>query len=364
MKRNLTSAFSTRALTEQEDIINGCVDGFVEKLGSMEGAKTKGLNMTKWYEMISFDILGEMAFGESFHAVEDEEPHFWSRLIVSHLFFITVLDNLARYPFCVTLGKWILPQVTTAVRDRHSGYTRKKVQKRLETESSRKDFLTTLVEKVKSGEVDKEEMTAHVSTLVIAGGETVFVFMAVVTYYVLQTPEAYDKLKKEIRGAFANYSDINNAAVQRLPYLQAVISEGLRIIPPGSQGLPRISPGMYVDGVWVPKGVEMYTSAWSVTHDEQYFHEPFKFKPERWIDPDCTDVKEASQPFSLGPRGCIGRNFAWVEMNLILAKMHFAYDMELVDKTLDYEGQCRLHMMWQKPDLYVRFLKRESGGAD
>lgn len=53
----------------------------------------------------------------------------------------------------------------------------------------------------------------------------------------------------------------------------------------------------------------MYTSAWTVTHTEKYWHEPFAFKPERWIDKDCKDVKEASQPFSLGPRGCLGRKY-------------------------------------------------------
>lgn len=71
MKRNLTAAFSTRALAEQEDIIDGCVDGFVDRIAETAKSADGGLNMTKWYEMISFDILGEMAFGESFHAVQD-----------------------------------------------------------------------------------------------------------------------------------------------------------------------------------------------------------------------------------------------------------------------------------------------------
>jgi hypothetical protein len=71
MRKNLSAAFSTRALMEQEDIVNNCVDKFVEKIGSMKESTGKGLNMTKWYEMVSFDILGEMAFGESFHAVEN-----------------------------------------------------------------------------------------------------------------------------------------------------------------------------------------------------------------------------------------------------------------------------------------------------
>ena len=80
MKRNLTAAFSTRALLEQESIIGNCIDDFVTKVGEANSKLPQGLNMTKWYEMLSFDILGEMAFGESFHAVEsgtlDSAPAF------------------------------------------------------------------------------------------------------------------------------------------------------------------------------------------------------------------------------------------------------------------------------------------------
>lgn len=97
MKRFLAPAFSTKALSEQEDIVQSCVDAFVAKLGTVEGMND-GLNMTVWYEMIAFDILGEMAFGESFRCIENGEPHFWQQMIAKHLFFITVVDNLRRYP--------------------------------------------------------------------------------------------------------------------------------------------------------------------------------------------------------------------------------------------------------------------------
>lgn len=161
----------------------------------------------------------------------------------------------------------------------------------------------------------------------IAGGETVATFLAATTFYLLRDDSVYQKLKAEIRGQFTTYKEINCATAQNLPYLQAVISEGLRIYPPGSQGFPRTSPGASIDGIWIPAGVgilfldnrphstnrlyalqtEVYTSAWTVTHDEANFHDPHSFKPERWTDPDCADVKEASQPFSLGPRACLGR---------------------------------------------------------
>jgi hypothetical protein len=58
-----------------------------------------------------------------------------------------------------------------------------------------------------------------------------------------------------------------------------------------------------------PTQTEVYTSAWSVTHSEKYFSEPMAFKPERWLDSETEDVREASQPFSLGTRGCLGQKY-------------------------------------------------------
>lgn len=95
----------------------------------------------------------------------------------------------------------------------------------------------------------------------IAGGETVATFLAGTTYYLLKYREngVWDKLCQEVRDHFKTYEEINSASAQQLQYLQAVISEGLRIYPPGSQGFPRISPGTDVDGHWVPPGVSQAT---------------------------------------------------------------------------------------------------------
>ena len=71
MRRSLSSAFSTKALLEQERIVAGNIDAFITKLGRLGGPKTKGLDMSKWYEMSAFDILGDMAFGESFHCIDN-----------------------------------------------------------------------------------------------------------------------------------------------------------------------------------------------------------------------------------------------------------------------------------------------------
>lgn len=66
----LSPAFSQRSLLEQESIIGSVIDQFVQTIGEKAPPDSNGINMTKWYEMSSFDILGEMAFGESFHSLE------------------------------------------------------------------------------------------------------------------------------------------------------------------------------------------------------------------------------------------------------------------------------------------------------
>ncbi len=70
MRRLVSAAFSTKSLLEQEDIVSKTIDKFIDRIGEAGHMGTEGINMTKWYEMIAFDILGEMAFGESFGAVE------------------------------------------------------------------------------------------------------------------------------------------------------------------------------------------------------------------------------------------------------------------------------------------------------
>ena len=71
MLRNLAPAFSTRALLDQEAIINRCVDLFIETIKNTSSIPNESLDMTKWFGMFTFDLFGEMAFGESFHAIEE-----------------------------------------------------------------------------------------------------------------------------------------------------------------------------------------------------------------------------------------------------------------------------------------------------
>ncbi|KAK3321248.1 putative cytochrome P450 [Cercophora scortea] len=363
-RKSLLPAFSSQALAAQEDILQRCTDAFIDKISIVSQQDSmKGINIVEWLEMNSFDLLGEMAFGESFGCIAQEKEHFWIDLILRHLREIVLVDNLRRFSLIAAVGSWLLPSLAMRVRAKHTRFSREKVQRRLESDTGRQDFFTDIAEKVKSGEIPLEEMTAHASTLIIAGAETTATSLSAAMYYLLKTPTALKRLTTEIRARYKSYGEINIASAMQLPYLQAVINETTRVHPSGAHGHPRVSPGIQVDGKWVPQGTEIYTSTWSVSHSAKYFANPDEFRPERWIEPGCTDVKEASQPFLLGPRACIGKSFALVQMSLVLAKILYRYELELVDKNLDWEAESRHWIMWWKAPIQVRVYSRGAQGS-
>ncbi|KAK1851623.1 benzoate 4-monooxygenase cytochrome p450, partial [Colletotrichum chrysophilum] len=382
MRKILSPSFSQRVLVEQEDIISEIVDRFVTKMGEKGGSGTKGLNMTKCYNMNSFEILGEMAFGESFRNLDiGEQTRLWLRsgsmlwqmaapLIprpdilnswadsaLEHLFIVTLIDNLRRIGWVSKLARRLIP-TWIVTNNQHSNYSRQQVENRLQVKAARSDFVSPLVDKVRAGEVSKEEMTAHVSTIAIADGETVATTLSALTYFLGQNPEKLELLSQEIRVAFKTYDEITGSKAQQLPYLQAVINEGLRLFPPASGGATRLSPGFELHGQYIPEDTDISVSPWSTVHNPEYFSDPWHTKPERWLDPHCKDNKDASRPFLLGPRDCLGRNFAWMELNLMLAKLLWSYDMELVDKDARFIEQSRVHVLWWKPKLFVRWHRR------
>ena len=117
--------------------------------------------------------------------------------------------------------------------------------------------MTRILEQRDPDEVSDLQLAAHASDFVLAGSETTATAIGAMTYYLLRTPAVMAKLQQEIWEAFRSYDEICDKSTLGLPYLRAVILEGLRIYPPLPLGLPRIVPkgGDTVDGHFLPERV-------------------------------------------------------------------------------------------------------------
>lgn len=130
-------------------------------------------------------------------------------------------------------------------------------RRRIARKTDRKDFMTRILEQRDPDEVSDLQLAAHASDFVLAGSETTATAMGTITYYLLRNPDIMARLQREIRAAFKSYGEICDKATLPLPYLKAVILEGLRMYPPLPFALPRVvpDPGDTVDGHYLPGGV-------------------------------------------------------------------------------------------------------------
>jgi cytochrome P450 len=221
------------------------------------------------------------------------------------------------------------------------------------------------------------QIAAHASDFVIAGSETTATTLSCIVYYLTKNPSVYQKATQEIRDRFERFEDINSTAALQLKYLHALALEAMRIYPPLPLALPRVVPkgGDTVDGHFVAEGVttDPYPFGLNLPNSKQTivsvnpvaaclstknFDAPLEFRPERWLESDLVDDHEASQPFSMGPRACLGRNLAWIELSLLLSKILWVYDIELLNTEVDWLRDSRMAMLWKKPKLMIKTIRR------
>lgn len=298
--------------------------------------------------------IGELTFGESFRSVANWRPDIYVSLILEFTKHFTLLQVAKRLSVPESLLSWLMPSGLQASISLHERLTKDKVAQRIamSNPSKREDFFAYILRR---GGFNKDQLAEQAKILLLDGSETTATFLAGVTYCLLAAPAVLKKLQREVRSSFSSKDEIDGDSTKKLPYLHAVVEEGLRLFPPVPLGLPRTCPGATVDGHYVPSGTEVSVDNFVMSRDTRSFPDPDSFNPDRWIGDDSGCIKEASRPFSLGPRACLGVNLAYLEAKIILAAMVYSYDWELVDRNLDWFGQVKLLTFWRKPKLLVRF---------
>ena len=106
---------------------------------------------------------------------------------------------------------------------------------------------------------------------------------------------------------------------------------------------------------------------WAIHHNPSNFAQPNAFRPERWLGPDhplydpqfSADKKVAFQPFSFGPRNCIGKNLAYAEMKLVASRLFWNFDFELDAQSNTWPDNQRVFIFWEKLPLMVKLRKVE-----
>ena len=171
------------------------------------------------------------------------------------------------------------------------------------------------------------ELRDELMTLLVAGHETTATSLAWALYWIHHLPQVREKLLQELDALGDNPDP---SAIVRLPYLNAVCQETLRIYPVAMLALNRVvkSP-LQIGGYQFEPGNLLVPCIYLTHHREDLYPDPKQFKPERFLERQFTPYEYL--PFGGGNRACIGMAFAQFEMKLVLATILSHWQLELAD---------------------------------
>jgi cytochrome P450 len=172
----------------------------------------------------------------------------------------------------------------------------------------------------------EDELVGHVEVIFAAGHETSTNALAWTLLLLSQHPDVLrdveDELDGVLRGSAPSVDDL-----AKLPLLDGVVKESMRVLPPVPIHPRIVAEDTELAGHRMPAGSEVWLSIFHMHHDAAVFSEPHRFRPRRWESAKPT-VYEYN-PFSAGPRMCIGASFATMEIKIVLATMLQRFRFEL-----------------------------------
>ncbi|PWY97649.1 cytochrome P450 [Testicularia cyperi] len=359
-RRAVASAYSMNSLVKLEEYVEAVSELLLKRLEEVvetnsvnrskagldgDAVGTRPIKLDPWFHYFAMDVVGELAFGQSFNLLErgrDDER------------FLTGVANLSQWGAvagCLPLlSKWILwlfPRVTgqpggSVIGDK----TTSRIQTRYaEVEESggvqpRPDMLSKFME---ARDPDSKERYSMKQVLLIAssvmsaGSDTTATSLTTFFGYLLDNPQCYAKLRAEIDSAVEEgrlSAPVKYAKGAQLEYLQACIKESLRLHPPISMDLPRYVPagGAVVGNRWaVPAGTTVGISPYVLHRNKEAFgHDADIFRPERWLEGGEEGRKRLERfnmTFGGGSRACIGKNISLMELSKIIPEILMRFDI-------------------------------------
>lgn len=307
-----------------------------------------------------FDILGDLCFGKSFDMKEPTSNMQHIPDVLAN--FLELMHPVCFSPFA-DWWVWAKPRgldwlmsvaapptvkgwfsfVGKCLEDRTRLEETMRVEPKPESEI-RKDFFYYLFD-AKDPETGKgytrDELYNECELLIIAGSDTTSIVMSAATFYLARNPAIQARLAHEVNSAFSSASEIESGVkLQSCKYLRAFIQETCRMTPPvGAEPARQVREGgTWVEGHFFPEGTKLSTGFYCLSYNEDVYPEPFKFRPERWIvgegaSPESLALAESGFcAFSTGSRGCIGKNLAWVEMMIVMAKLIWHFEVQQDEK--------------------------------
>ncbi|GAV77028.1 p450 domain-containing protein [Cephalotus follicularis] len=248
------------------------------------------------------------------------------------------------------------------------------IDKRLESrklglETNNGDFLDVLLDQcqVDGSDFNRQTIKPLILDLFIAGSDTSAITTEWAMAELLKKPDILQKAKKELTDVIGTGQEVKESDIDRLPYLQVVVKETMRLHPAVPLLLPyKARNGVQVCGYTIPaKDTQVLVNAWAISRDPNYWNDPFTFFPERFLGTNLDYKGQDFEyiPFGAGRRICPGLPLALRMVHLMVASIINSFDWKLPEGTspenLDMEEQFGVTLKKAVPLCAVPILEKK-----
>ena len=221
-RKMLSHAFSERALREQEPLMKTYIDLLVSNMRE-DAAAQRPIDIVRYFNFLTFDLIGDLAFASPFGALRERREHPWIRAFFRSVKVGTIVLQLLAIPgfgLLLALFAWPLIKMEMVL----FRYTQEKVTERLEQGCDRPDFMGAVLrnnERAEKGEeISRAEIDATFNIVIIAGSETTATLLSGCMFLLQKNPAVLEKLKQEVRVAFKDDDEITVTKVKRMSSLR------------------------------------------------------------------------------------------------------------------------------------------------
>ncbi|KAH8673733.1 cytochrome P450 [Xylariales sp. PMI_506] len=372
LKAKCASGYGGRETPTLENDVDAEIAAWIDLIRTKYAAKVgewKPLDFAQSSQFFTLDSITRISYGKAFGFLKEVDVYDYIRATVEAVPFLKVC---AEVPFLQNimfsdLGLRLMGPKTTDAKGlgRLMGVAEEVVKERFSPDAKAKqDMLGSFIRRG----LTQYECAMEIPFQIFAGSDTTATAIRVTMLYIITTPRVYAALTREIedgvsRGVIS--SPVTNEEAKKLPYLQAVIYEGLRMNAPFTGLLAKEVPagGDTLNGLFVPAGTRIAHSTWSLLRNQSVFGEDSElFRPERFLISDAhraTEMRNTVElAFGHGRWKCSGQAIALLELNKVFVELLRYFDFQLANPTQPWTS--RNFNIFMQNDMWVKVTERDS----
>ncbi|CCC10154.1 hypothetical protein SMACR_12595 [Sordaria macrospora] len=347
-------------------------------------AEFRPMDLASRAQYFTVDVISALAFGKTFGCLEKDAD--------LKLYVESIEGSIPRAPFFSMfpeVTKWLyrrplrwvfFPEDKPVGLGPIIGVAKRIIEERFTPDGHDKDPKRDMLASFMRHGISPNQAVGEAVLQMVAGSDTSATLIRTAILHLLSNHVAYRRLQAEIDrcladGTISNMNPSNDSTStiivkdsegRRMPYLQAVIKESLRMAPPAAQYFPRVVPpeGDTISGFFVPGGTEVgYTILSMCKRNDIFGEDAHVWRPERWLECGAQNLARMNGTvdlvFNHGKWQCLGKHIALMEFNKIFIELFKRFDMSIVDAYKPAAVACQpgLYLM---EDFWIRITRRES----